>query len=42
MELSKEIFDEITRLSNEGNKLLDVKHDAYSAYNVYESALGNL
>lgn len=39
MELSKEIFDEITRLSNEGNELLDVKHDAYSAYNVFESAL---
>ena len=39
MELSKEIFDEITRLSNEGNELLDVQHDTYSAYNVFESAL---
>lgn len=39
MELSKEVFDEITKLSNEGNELLDVQHDTYSAYNVFESAL---
>lgn len=39
MELSKEIFDEITKLGNIGNELLDVQHDTYSAYNVFESAL---
>lgn len=39
MELSKEIFDEITRLSNEGNELLDVQHDTYKAYHMFESAL---
>lgn len=39
MELTKEIYDEITKLSNVGNELLDVQHDTNSAYNVFELAL---
>ena len=39
MELSKEIFEEITRLSNQGNELLDVQHDTSKAYYVFETAL---
>lgn len=42
MELQKEIFEEITRLSNQGNELLDMQHDTARAYNVFEEALNLL
>ena len=39
MELSKEIFEEITRLSKQGNELLDVQRDTSKAYHIFETAL---
>lgn len=42
MELPRDIFDEITRLTNKGNELLDNQHDTVNAYKVFEEALNLL